>query len=205
MDAAQSMGIVPIDCSELDVDIIAFAGHKTLYGPFGIGGFINITGITLKEFIIGGTGTDSLNLSMPKSGSEKYEAASMNIPAIAGLNAALDTLDIDNLRKNEQILSEYLVSSLKEIPGVILYGPEDISQQIGIISFTLEGFDSEDVGEILDEDFNIAVRTGYHCAPLIHKYLKDENQSGTVRVGIGRFNTKEELDKLLEAVRDIVR
>ena len=204
LDAAQSMGIVPMDCKELGADIIAFAGHKTLYGPFGIGGFINISGIPLQEFIVGGTGSDSLNLNMPQSGSGKYEAASVNIPAIAGLNSALDGLDVQCMFEKEKILTEYLIDKLQEIPEITLYLPFDKSQHIGIISFTVDGMNSEDIGMILDEDYNIAVRTGYHCAPYILKFLLDKDSLGTIRVGIGRFTTKEELEQLIMAVKEII-
>lgn len=204
LDTAQSMGLVPIDCREIEVDFIAFAGHKTLYGPLGIGGFINITKRSLKEFVVGGTGSDSLNLDMPPIGSGKFEAASSNVPAIAGLNAALDTINMeDGLDKEKQLL-EYLVSGLEELPGITLYVPKDKECRVGIVSFAIEGMESEDVAMILDEDFNIAVRAGYHCAPYIHKYLKDGGTLGTIRVGIGRFTTKEELDQLISAVKEII-
>lgn len=204
LDAAQSMGLISIDCQELYADIIAFAGHKTLYGPFGIGGFINVSGISLREFIVGGTGSDSLNLNMPQTGSEKYEAASGNIPAIAGLNTALKELDIACYFEKEKLLSEYLIRKLQDIPEITLYLPSDREQHIGIISFTIDSINSDDVGMILDEDFHIAVRTGYHCAPYIHKYLKDNDSLGTVRVSIGRYTTKEELDKFIIAIKEII-
>lgn len=203
LDSAQSLGLIQIDSKQIDVDIIAFAGHKTLYGPFGIGGFINLTGIKLKEFITGGTGSDSLNLNMPEGSEAKYEASSSNIVAIAGLNAALKNLDVQANYTIEQNLTAYLIDQLKKIKAVHMYLPEDLERHVGIVSFTYEGISSEDIGTILDEDFDIAVRTGFHCAPYIHDYLKDKDSLGTVRVGLSQFNNRQDIDLLVHALKDI--
>lgn len=204
LDSAQSMGLIDIRADLIKVDIIAFAGHKTLYGPFGIGGFINVSGIKLNTFITGGTGSDSLNLDMPSGNESKYESASANIVAIAGLNAALESLDQRKCYEHEKELTKYLIERLSNNKKVKMYLPNDLENHIGIVSLTVDGFSSEDIGIILDEDFDIAVRTGYHCAPYIHKYLKDETQLGTVRVGIGQFNTKKEIDLFVKAIEEIV-
>lgn len=203
LDSAQSLGLIQIDSKQLEVDIIAFAGHKTLYGPFGIGGFINLTGVELNEFITGGTGSDSLNLNMPEGREAKYEASSSNIVAIAGLNAALKNLDVEANCKYEQDITKYLIKQLKEIKTVHMYLPEDSKKHVGIVSFICDGINSEDIGTILDEDFDIAVRTGYHCAPYIHDYLKDKASLGTVRVGVSKFNIEADIDKLVEALVEI--
>lgn len=204
LDSAQSLGLVEIRGDLLNVDIIAFAGHKTLYGPFGIGGFINVSGISLDVFISGGTGSDSLNLEMPDGKEVRYEAASSNIVAIAGLNAALKEINQEQCYRHEKQLLDYLFEQLSSIKGITLYMPEKHNQYIGIISFSVEGFNSEDIGMILDEDFDIAVRTGYHCAPYIHKYLNDLGTLGTVRVGVGRYSTKEDIDKLIVGLKEII-
>ena len=202
LDSAQSLGLVDISVSSLKVDIIAFAGHKTLYGPLGIGGFINVTGISLATFITGGTGSDSLNLDMPTGPESHYEAASSNIVAIYGLNAALQSLDLSANRNREIELTTLLDEKLSTIPRVKMFLPKK-ENHTGIISFVFDGMSSEDVGQILDEDFDIAVRTGYHCAPYIHKYLKDEKSLGTIRVGIGRFTTEEDILKLVSALKEL--
>lgn len=178
--------------------------HKTLYGPFGIAGFIDNSGIDLKEFIVGGTGSDSLNLDMPQGKPNRYEYASPNIVAIAGLKAALDVINIDEIYKQEKHLTNYLIAQLSKINGIKLFLPKNLDYHISIVSFAVEGYKSEDIGMLLDEDFNIAVRTGYHCAPYIHKYLKDETSLGTVRVGLSYFNSKEDIDALINALDDIV-
>ena len=204
LDSAQSMGLVQIDVRNLDVDIVAFAGHKTLYGPFGIGGFINVSGVKLQDFISGGTGSDSLNLDMPNHPEGKYEAASFNIVAVAGLNAALQDVDLENGYKKEKELTDYLIARLRKVKGVKLFLPKNLDRHIGIVSFVVTGMESDDVGTILDEDYDIAVRTGYHCAPYIHDYIGDKKNFGTVRVGIGQFNTKDDIEVLIDAMQEIV-
>lgn len=204
LDTAQSLGLVKCDVRiSKNIDIIAFAGHKNLYGPFGIGGFINLSNVALTEYIVGGTGSDSLNLDMPKGNEAKYEAASSNIVAIAGLKASLEQLNVDELYKHEKLLTSYLVEKLSELSNVRLFVPCNKEHHIGIVSFIVEGYKSEDVGMILDEDFGIAVRTGYHCAPFIHSHLNDEKYLGTVRVGISQFTKEEELDKLIDALAEL--
>lgn len=203
LDTAQSLGLIEFSVDDLAVDIIAFAGHKSLYGPFGVGGFINLSNVKLSEVLAGGTGSDSLNLDMPQNSSLKYEMASSNIVAIAGLNAAFDELDIKSIYEHEKGLTQYLIGAMKKISEIKLYLPKDEDKQVGIISFNLEGYSAQELGVILDEDFNIAVRTGYHCAPYIHKWLKDERELGTVRIGFGRYTTREEIQRLLLALDDI--
>ena len=204
LDSAQSLGLLDIRADVIDVDLIGFAGHKTLYGPFGIGGFVNASGIKLETFITGGTGSDSLNLEMPTGNESRYESASPNIIAIAGLNAALDNLNQKMHYSHEKELTDYLIKKLTTIRDINMYLPNNMEKQVGIVSMTVRGMSSDDVGMILDEDFDIAVRTGYHCAPYIHKYLKDEEYLGTVRVGISQFTTKEDIDLFVAAIEEIV-
>ena len=204
LDSAQSLGLIEVDSKLINADIICFAGHKCLYGPFGIGGFVNVSNVPLKVFITGGTGSDSLNLDMPNGNESKYEASSSNVIAIAGLHAALEVLDVRKIYKHKRELTEYLVAKLRLLPKVRLYVPCDCNKHIGIVSFTVEDYKADDVAMILDEDFDIAVRAGYHCAPYIHSYLKNDKYLGTVRVGIGQFSTKEEIDELINALKDLV-
>lgn len=199
-DAAQAAGLIDIDLDEIKADIIGFAGHKTLCGPFGIGGFIIRKDVSLKCILTGGTGSDSLNLSMPQSAPGRYEAGSKNIVAIAGLHAALEWLSTNQHMERIKELTDYLIDGLSKNPDVTVFVA---NQQLGIVSFVVEGYDSGDIGQILDDEFDIAVRTGYHCAPYIHEYLQDIPYAGTVRVGIGPFNTKEDIDTLIEAVESL--
>ena len=204
LDSAQSLGLIDVRADLMDVDLIAFAGHKTLYGPFGIGGFINVSAVPLDTFITGGTGSDSLNLEMPLGNETRYESSSPNIVAIAGLNAALESLNQKEHCEREKKMTSYLIEQLSSVKEVKMFLPSNTERHIGIVSVIVEGFNSEDVGTILDEDFEIAVRTGYHCAPYIHKYLRDATSLGTVRIGIGQFTTKEEIDLLIKALKEIV-
>lgn len=204
LDSAQSLGLVEIQANLMKIDIMAFAGHKTLYGPLGIGGFINISGIPLDVFISGGTGSDSLNLEMPDGKESRYESASCNIVAVAGLNAALKVIDPVFCMRWEKELSDYLIDQLSSMKKIKVYLPGNQKQHVGIVSFVVQGFSSEDIGTILDEDFDIAVRTGYHCAPFIHKYLRDTGNQGTVRVGLGQFSTMNDIDKLIAGLKEII-
>ena len=201
LDTAQSLGVEKIDLTQMNVTFLAFAGHKSLYGPLGIGGFVTSDKIKLKEVLVGGTGSNSLVLDMPVKSPERYEFASTNIVAVAGLSQALKEVDYSNLLEEDKLIKK-LIDGLSEIEDVILYTP-DAKKHRNIVSFNLGNYKSEDLGMILDDDFGIAVRTGYHCAPFVHKWLKDDKYLGTVRVGVGKFNTDEDIDALLEAVREI--
>lgn len=203
LDTAQSLGLLDVDSQKINADLIAFAGHKSLYGPLGIGGFINIGAVDLKEVIVGGTGSDSLNLDMPQNKEQRYEAASSNVIAVAGLKKAIEIIDRDELYKKEKALTDYLVDRLSKLDGITLYVPSNREKHIGVVSFSVENYLAEDVGLILDEDYDIAVRTGYHCAPYIHKYLKDQNTLGTVRVGLGQFNSQKDIDALVDALSEL--
>lgn len=203
LDAAQALGLIEIDITSIKVDFIAFTGHKSLYGPFGIAGFISNSNITLSDFIVGGTGTNSLSLDMPQDGPNRYESASPNVVAIYGLKAALDWIDVADIYSKEKDLTRYLVDKLSTIPQVTLYLPADTHKHIGIVSFNVEGYKSDDVAIILDEDFDIAIRSGYHCTPLIHKYLKNEQYGGTARIGLSYFTSKDDIDKIYEAIKSL--
>lgn len=204
LDSAQSLGIIEQKLD--DIDFLAFAGHKTLYGPFGIGGFIDNSRVKLKQVIVGGTGSNSLILSMPEETPNRYESSSPNIVAIAGLNAALEELDVNHNFKFEKELTEYAIEKLEEISNIRIYKSQKMDSQISIISFNIRnsGLSADDIGNILDEEFGIAVRTGYHCAPYIHNLLGDIEYSGTVRIGLGKFNTREHIDALCDALENIV-
>ena len=202
VDGAQAFGVVPVDFKTIPIDILVFAGHKTLYGPFGVAGFIKRKNFPLGKVFAGGTGSDSLNLEMPEEGSSRYEIGSENIVAIAGLNEALKDIDVDAVFSEEKRLTELLVDGLEKIKNVYTYLP-DKSNHIGILSFNLGGYKASEVGQILDEDFDIAVRTGYHCAPLIHDYLNDKSFVGTVRASIGKFTKEEEIGVFLKAVKEL--
>ena len=203
MDAAQAAGLVDIDMTSNDADIICFAGHKTLYGPFGIGGFALKHGIELQVSFAGGTGSNSLNLKMPDRSPARYEAASQNILAVAGLHAALSVVDQKQHLQHSVEMTDYLLTKLSSLTNIKLMGTYSDGSTLGIVSFVVDGYTSDDIGNILDDEFDIAVRTGYHCAPYIHEYLKDKDYAGTVRIGTGLFTTKEDVDRLIEALETL--
>lgn len=203
VDGSQALGLLLVDYRKLPFDAYVFAGHKTLYAPFGIAGFYKVREFNLEPYLLGGTGSDSLNLHMPQG---NLEPGSYNIPAIAGLYAAVEFIKdtgVDALYRHEKHMTELMIHGLQGILGVQLYLPKDLSAHIGIVSFSLEGYLAEEVGMLLDEDYHIAVRTGYHCAPLIHEYLDDIHKGGTVRASVSYFTTEWEIEGLIEAVREI--
>ena len=203
LDASQGFGIVPIE-NKKNIDYVVFAGHKSLYASFGIGGFVVMHNDTLSIHKAGGTGADSLNLDMGESGFLKYEAGSPNVVAIAGLNASIDWLKKEDIFNKERILFEYLCKQLRAVKKIHVYEPKGQKELLfGVISFSIEGYTPEDVGIILFDEFDIAVRTGYHCAPLVHDFIGSKGRGGTVRVSLGAFVTQKDVDLLIEGLKSL--
>ena len=202
VDSSQSLGLININLNESLVDYMIFAGHKNLYGPLGMGGFFIRKSERLKTVLAGGTGSDSLNLNMPQSIPGMFEPASPNIVAIAGLKAAIEETDTDYCLEHERKLINYIAKKISRNKNIVTYLPPE-HLRTGIMAFNIKGYSASDVGMILDEDFNIAVRTGYHCAPLIHEHLKDKNFTGVVRASVGRFTTMEDVEALVDAVVEL--
>lgn len=202
LDTAQSLGVEAICCQDINISFLAFAGHKALYGPMGIGGFVDLKKSKLQEVIVGGTGSNSLSLDMPKESPYRYESSSCNIVAVAGLHTALDEVDVEENAKKEKELLEYLIEELRLIDGVEMYMPANCNHK-SIVSINLRNYKADEVAEILDQDFDIAVRAGYHCAPLIHKWMKDEEYHGTVRISVGKFNQKSDIEALVNAIKEL--
>ncbi len=200
VDASQSAGALPIDVDDMGIDMLAFTGHKGLYGPQGTGGLYVRSGIALRPLLYGGTGIDSSTL-VPKE--PFYEVGTANQPGIAGLNAGAEYIletGLEKIRSHEQALMELLYRGLGEIPGVTVYG--DRVPEGTALSFNLEGLRPADVGYILAEGYGIQVRTGLHCAPLIHEYLGTA-RGGTVRASISYLSTEEDIRALLDAVGEL--
>lgn len=206
LDAAQSFGIIPIDYRQTPFDAVVFAGHKTLYGPMGIGGFIKHRNFHLEPFLAGGTGSNSLDLGMPE-GIDGLEPGSPNIPAVTGLCTSLSWIEEVGAKKifaHKKKLTELCIRELANIRGVQMYIPINPDKRIGVVSFSLEYYNVNEAAGILDTDYHIAVRSGYHCAPLIHSYLQDQECGGTIRASFGWFNTEEEIQILAESVQEIM-
>ena len=198
LDCSQSLGV--LNPNPENVDFIIFAGHKSLYSSFGAAGFYNLKNRILKVIKSGGTGSDSLNHSMPEEGSQRYEAGSINSVAIAGIKSALEWLYNKDIKQHEAALTAYLITELRKLDKVHLYLPEDTSRVIGIVSMNIEGYSPADVGTILAEDYDICVRTGYHCSPFVHEFIGSLDSLGTVRISMGAFNSQEDLDQLMKAL-----
>ena len=205
LDAAQAMGLLKIRFANVCADAIAFAGHKTLYSPFGIAGFLLKNGKKLDEVLAGGNGTKSLSVEMPTAAPSRYECGSMDTPAIAGLAASLEWLRTVDPWKRETELMDYLIPKLEKIDGLTLYAAPTRDRQSGVISLNIDGFRANEVAAILDDKWGIAVRAGHHCAAFIHEHLKDAEHDGTVRVSVSAFTTEAELDTLIEALKSINR
>lgn len=206
LDASQSLGLIPIDLSSQKTDFLVFAGHKNLYGSFGTGGFIYNSDVKLKSFLTGGTGSDSLNLDMPANLPDLYEPASHDIVSISALSASLSWISdrgIKSIYSHKKELTDYAVQNLSELSSITLYLPENRDNHIAIISLTHSDYRPEELADILDNDFDIAVRSGYHCAPYVHKLIGTEDNGGTVRISIGYFNTKDDIDSLINALREL--
>ncbi|WP_291736071.1 aminotransferase class V-fold PLP-dependent enzyme [Clostridium sp.] len=210
VDCAQSLGLVEVDIKNefSECDFIIFAGHKSLYGIFGIGGFIALNNkIRLNEVITGGTGSDSTNLDMPSDSELYYEAGSYNMQAIAGLNAALKwikKIGVNEIYLHKKELTKQLIEGLQNIDGIEIYIPGNLEKHIGVVSFNLNAYLPEDIGKILSDEFNIAVRTGHHCAPMIGKFLGGYAIDGTVRLSVGYFNKNQDIEDIIEAIQDVL-
>jgi len=200
LDASQGYGIVKIN-NYSKINYIVFAGHKSLYGSFGIAGYIKLKSDKLKPNIFGGTGSDTMNPNMPENIPDGYEAGSPNIVAISSLNASIDWLNEVNIYEHEKKLTDYLIEKMKLINKIKIYVPDGIKNIFGVVSFSMNGYSSEDVGKILDEEYDICVRTGFHCAPLIHDFIGSIESKGTIRIGFNYFNTKKDIDILIEALK----
>ena len=206
VDASQSAGVIPIDVESAHIDLLAFSGHKGLLGPQGTGGLFIREGIKLKNFIEGGTGSNSHFMIQPDFMPDQFESGTLNTPGIAGLCEGIKFIKrvgLDSIQKKEQQLLLYLLEELKKLSYVKIYGSHSVKQRNAVISFNIEGIDASIVGEQLNE-MEIAVRTGYHCAPLIHETIGTE-YAGTVRVSPGYFNTFMEVEELLKAIISIYK
>ena len=205
LDACQSAPHFALDVKKLDVDFLAFSGHKTL-GPTGIGVLWGKFDLLekLEPSLFGGSMVDSVTMDGAKwAGTpRKFETGVPNMAQAVGLSAAIDYLNqigMDNIAQHEQDMTSYLLSGIVSIPGVKVIGPVDMKDRGGVVSFTVDGVHPHDVGQVLDQ-FGIAVRTGHHCAwPLMRKL----NLVGTTRASLYLYNSKSDVDSLLESIEKV--
>ncbi len=205
VDAAQTAGCYPIHIDHDFIDLLAFPGHKALFGPPGTGGLYVGERVSLSPWREGGTGTDSHSLTQPQTMPHFLEGGTLNSVGIVGLAEGVEFVaheGIEKIHRHEQNLLKRLKEGLQKISGVTVYGPSRLDQAISTLAFNLEGLDPQEVGAILDQSFYIAARTGLHCAPLIHQSI-GTYPKGCVRFSPGYFNTEEEVDRAIEALREI--
>lgn len=205
VDAAQTAGVYDINIEEMNIDLMAFPGHKGLLGPQGTGAFYIREGINPVPLRQGGTGSKSESLYQPEILPDKYESGTLNTLGIAGLGAAIkfiNEIGLKEIRQHEQFLTKTLLEGMKEIKGIIIYGPNDSAKQAPVVSFNFKDQDSSEVGFILDRVFDIASRTGLHCAPKAHQTIGTLTQ-GTVRLSMSYFNTIEDINYTLDSLKKI--
>ncbi|MGI6539067.1 MAG: aminotransferase class V-fold PLP-dependent enzyme [Caldicoprobacterales bacterium] len=207
VDAAQTAGVLPINLSDLPVDMMAFPGHKGLLGPQGTGGLYIHPDIQLRSIRQGGTGSQSDSIYQPDFLPDKFETGTMNTPGIAGLGAGVEEIMKEGqsgILAHENRLGKLFLEALSHMKQIKVYGPSDLSKQTGVISINIGDKDSSEVANLLDERYNIAVRGGLHCAPLAHKTIGTFRQ-GAVRFSYGLFNRLDEVKACIKALEEISR
>ena len=205
VDASQSAGCIEINMETMNIDILCFTGHKSLLGPQGTGGLYVRTGLQLRPLKSGGSGVQTYSKRHPQQMPTALEAGTLNGHGIAGVDAALDYLmrtGIDAIREKEQNLMWQFYEGIREIPGVKIYGDFSQKNRCPIVSF-IGDYDSSEVSDELFEGWEISTRPGGHCAPLMHEALGTVEQ-GAVRFSFSHYNTEEEVEAAIEAVRELV-
>lgn len=205
VDASQTAGVIPIDVQKMKIDVLCFTGHKSLLGPQGTGGIYVKEGVTIKPFLYGGSGIDSFNRHHPEEMPVALEAGTLNGHGIAGLGAAVSYLQktgIDVIREKELELMWQFYEGIKEIPKIKVYGDFSTKSRCPIVSFNIDDIDSSRISDELSFKYEIATRAGAHCAPRLHEALGTMKQ-GAVRFSFSHYNTKEEVDEAINAVKQI--
>ena len=205
VDAAQSAGVLPIDVERMGIDMLAFPGHKGLLGPQGTGGLYVHPDLQLEPIIFGGTGSQSEKTEQPTVRPDRYESGTQNTPGIAGLNEGVKFVlqqKVENIHRKEWEMTQRLMEGLLQINGIEILGPDLGEEKTGIVSFRLKGMDPSKLAFILDRDYRIAVRSGYHCAPLAHQSAGTLD-FGAVRASLGVFTTDDDVEYFIAAVKEI--
>lgn len=206
VDASQSAGTARIDMQGMGLDVVCFTGHKGLMGPQGTGGLAVADGVDVAPWAMGGTGVHSFDALQPLEWPTRLEAGTLNGHGIAGLSAGLDFIEaqggVEAIAAHERSLAERFLAGVREIPGIALYGAFDQPSHSAIVSLNVGDIDSAEISDALMQGWGIATRPGAHCAPLMHRALGTERQ-GIVRFSFGYFNTDEEVDTAIDALRDL--
>lgn len=210
VDAAQTAGVLPIDIAAMEIDLLAFTGHKSLYGPPGTGGLVigeNVDPTIIEPLWRGGTGSRSESEEQPDDLPDKFESGTPNGVGIAGLGAGARFVmerGIANIRAHEAELTRALIEGLRAIPGVVVHGTRDAEQCTAVVSFTVEKRQVSEIGLRLDEEFDVLCRVGLHCAPAAHRTIGTLPQ-GTVRLAPSVFTTVDDIRATIDAVRRIAQ
>ena len=209
VDAAQTAGCYPLDVKKMNVDLLAFTGHKSLFGPSGTGGLYIREGLekSIDPICVGGTGSRSEEEVQPDFMPDRYEAGTPNTAGIAGLQAGVDfvlSTGIAQIKSREENLVKIFLEGIKDLPRMIIYGKKSIGKRIPVVSFNIAGMDPAAIALELDERYKIMARSGIHCAPAAHKTI-GTYPSGTVRFSFSCFNTQEQITKAVDALKKISR
>lgn len=207
VDASQTAGAVPIDMTALGVDVLCFTGHKGLMGPQGTGGLCIRPGVEIRPLLRGGSGVHSFDRQQPAAYPTRLEAGTLNSHGIAGLDAAVDYLlseGVAAIEKREQALMRRFYENVCDIDGVQVYGDFAAPQRAAIVALNIRDYDSAEIADVLFADYGIATRPGAHCAPRMHQALGTVQQ-GAVRFSFSVFNTEDEVDAAIQAVRELAQ
>ena len=209
LDAAQTAGVIPIDVKACHINALCFTGHKGLLGPQGIGGIILTKEIAqiLTPLIAGGTGSFSHLETMPTHMPDAFEAGTLNLPGIIGLNEGLsyiESVGMKNIHNHELTLTKTFLEGLRSITGINIIGKQDIQDRTAVVSITIDGMDPASIAYELESTYHIMTRVGLHCAPRAHQTLGTYPE-GTVRFSFGYANTLEEVDMALSALHTILK
>ncbi len=210
VDAAQSAGALPIDVTQMGIDLLAFTGHKELLGPPGTGGLVisdNVDASLLEPLMRGGTGSKSESEEQPEKLPDKFECGTPNLPGIAGLHAGIQWINekgIETVRAHHEKVTAALIEGLSRIKGIKLYGTLDAGKSAAIVSFTVPGKRVSEIGTSLDEEYGILCRVGLHCAPAAHRTIGSFPE-GTVRLSPGIYTTVDEIYAAVKAIEGIVK
>lgn len=205
VDASQTAGVYPIDVREMNIDMLAFTGHKGLLGPQGTGGLYVREGILIKPLLTGGTGVQTFLKSQPEEMPTRLEAGTLNGHGIAGLHAGVEYINrigIDSIREKELQLMWQFYDGIKDIRGIKIYGDFDTKIRTAVVSLNFEDYDSGEFSEELLEEYGITTRSGGHCAPLLHEHFGTKEQ-GMVRFSFSHFNTEEEVNMAIKAIKEM--
>ena len=206
VDASQSAGCIEINMETMNIDILCFTGHKGLLGPQGTGGLCIHESVEIRPFKRGGSGIHSYEKGQPQAYPSRLEAGTLNSHGIAGLCAAINyinTITIPVIAKKEQELLWHFYKGICNIPEIHIYGDFDTKERAAILSLNIEGYDSGTVSDVLSQEYDIATRPGAHCAPRMHQAL-GTTETGAVRFSFSSFNTMEEVETAIQALKELV-